>query len=410
MSARGDGQLTHDLYPDDKQPQDACGVFGVWAAGRRGRQAHLLRALRPAAPRPGVRRHRGQRRPSHPRLQGHGPGLAGLRRGHARAACTGHIAIGHTRYSTTGASTGRTPSRRSAPPAPAPASRSGHNGNLTNTAELAAEARARCGERRRRRDPTAHDRHRPADRPCWPPPRISRSKRPRSRCCPSCAAPSRSSSWTSTTLYAARDPQGIRPLVLGRLERGWVVAVARPPRWTSSARASSARSSPASSSRSTSDGLRSQRFAEAEPKGCLFEYVYLARPDTTIAGRSVHASPGRGRPPAGARAPGRGRPGHPGARVRHPGRDRLRRGVRHPLRPGLVKNAYVGRTFIQPSPDDPPARHPAQAQPAARRHRAASGWSWSTTPSSAATPSAPWSGCCARPAPPRSTCASPARR
>jgi amidophosphoribosyltransferase len=41
----------------------------------------------------------------------------------------------------------------------------------------------------------------------------------------------------------------------------------------------------------------------------------------------------------------------------------------HPLRPGLVKNSYVGRTFIQPEPDDPPARHPAQAQPAARRHR-----------------------------------------
>ena len=48
------------------------------------------------------------------------------------------------------------------------------------------------------------------------------------------------------TLYAARDPQGIRPLVLGRLERGWVVASARPRRWTSSAPRRSARSSRAS--------------------------------------------------------------------------------------------------------------------------------------------------------------------
>ena len=54
---------------------------------RRGRrQADLLRALRPAAPRPGVGRHRGQQRPPDPGLQGHGPGLAGLRRDDARLA------------------------------------------------------------------------------------------------------------------------------------------------------------------------------------------------------------------------------------------------------------------------------------------------------------------------------------
>ena len=31
--ARGDGRLSHDLNPSEKGPQDACGVFGVWAPG-----------------------------------------------------------------------------------------------------------------------------------------------------------------------------------------------------------------------------------------------------------------------------------------------------------------------------------------------------------------------------------------
>ena len=90
------------------------------------------------------------------------------------------------------------------------------------------------------------------------------------------------------TLYAARDPQGIRPLVLGRLERGWVVACEDAALATVGA----------SVVREVEPGElivdRRERpalattFAEPAPKGCVFEYVYLARPDATIAGRSVH--------------------------------------------------------------------------------------------------------------------------
>src|SRR5207248_3403095 len=87
------------------------------------------------------------------------------------------------------------------------------------------------------------------------------------------------------TLYAARDPQGVRPLVLGRLERGWLVASETAA--LDIVGASFVREvEPGELLAIDDSGLRSSRFAVPEPKGCLFEYVYLARPDTTIAGRS----------------------------------------------------------------------------------------------------------------------------
>lgn len=92
-----------------------------------------------------------------------------------------------------------------------------------------------------------------------------------------------------TTLFAARDPQGVRPLVLGRLASGWVVASETAA--LDIVGASFVREiEPGEFIAIDGAGLRSQRFADAKPKGCLFEYVYLARPDTTIAGRSVHAT------------------------------------------------------------------------------------------------------------------------
>ena len=89
------------------------------------------------------------------------------------------------------------------------------------------------------------------------------------------------------TLYAARDPQGIRPLVLGRLDRGWVVASEDAALATIGA--SVVREvEPGEMIVIDENGLRSHTFAAPEPKGCVFEYVYLARPDATISGRNVH--------------------------------------------------------------------------------------------------------------------------
>jgi amidophosphoribosyltransferase len=97
------------------------------------------------------------------------------------------------------------------------------------------------------------------------------------------------------------------------------------------------------------DGLRSRRFAEAAPKHCLFEFVYLARPDTLMNGQRVHSV----RVEIGRRlareaavdadlvipVPESGTPSAIGYAEES--------GI--PYGSGLVKNSYVGRTFIQPS-------------------------------------------------------------
>ena len=150
------------------------------------------------------------------------------------------------------------------------------------------------------------------------------------------------------TLFAARDPQGIRPLVLGRLEHGWVVASETAA--LDIVGASFIREvEPGEFLAIDEAGIRSQRFAEAKPKGCLFEYVYLARPDTTIASRGVHATRVEiGRQLAREHpveadlvipTPDSGTPSAIGYAEQS--------GI--PYGQGLVKNSYVGRTFIQPS-------------------------------------------------------------
>ncbi|MGI8768886.1 MAG: amidophosphoribosyltransferase, partial [Propionibacteriaceae bacterium] len=131
---RGDGLLTNELDPQDRGPQDACGVFGVWAPGEEVAKLTYfgLYALQ----------HRGQESAGIAVSNGSQvmvykdmglvsqvfdePTLNSLR---------GHLAIGHARYSTTGASVWKNaqPTFR---PTVGGGIALGHNGNLTNTDEL----------------------------------------------------------------------------------------------------------------------------------------------------------------------------------------------------------------------------------------------------------------------------------
>ena len=93
-------------------------------ARNEGGQPHLRRALRPAAPGPGVGRHGGQRRRHRHRRQGHGPGGHGLRRAHALGIGTATSPSATPATRRTAPRTGRAPSP-STGPSDGPASRSG---------------------------------------------------------------------------------------------------------------------------------------------------------------------------------------------------------------------------------------------------------------------------------------------
>ena len=345
---RGDGRLTHDLNPQDKGPQDACGVFGVWAPGDEVAKLTYfgLYALQ----------HRGQESAGIAVSDGSAivvykdMGLVSQVFTEASLeSLHGHVAIGHTRYSTTGSSTWENaqPTFRTTATGHLAL---GHNGNITNTIELQRrlqEIAPASGELPLSDAPTSTSDTDVlagliAAHPDLSVEEAAMIELPRVRGAFSLVF------IDDNALYAARDPQGIRPLVLGRIERGWVVASETAA--LDIVGASFIREiAPGEFITIDENGLRSQAFAKPDPKGCLFEYVYLARPDTTIAGRGVQATR-----VAVGRALSREFPVDADLVIPVPESGRYaaigyaqESGI--PFAEGLVKNAYVGRTFIQPS-------------------------------------------------------------
>lgn len=344
---RPDGRLTHDLDPQDKGPQDACGVFGVYAPGEEVAKLTYfgLYALQ----------HRGQESAGIAVSNGRrimvfkDMGLVSQVFDEATLnSLGGHLAIGHDRYSTTGASVWHNaqPTFRSTS---AGGLAMAHNGNLTNTDDLEAWLAERVvGEE----VPHKESMDSSNDTSLISALMASFGDLPTEEAAlevlPRLVGAFSLVFMDPTAIYAARDPQGIRPLVLGRLSSGWVVASETAA--LDIVGATFVREiDPGEMIVIDENGLRSRPFAKANPKGCLFEYVYLARPDTTIAARKVHAV----RQAIGRRlarehpvdadmvmpVPESGTPAALGYAEES--------GI--PFGMGLVKNGYVGRTFIQPS-------------------------------------------------------------
>ncbi|HSV40145.1 MAG TPA: amidophosphoribosyltransferase [Nocardioidaceae bacterium] len=350
---RGDGRLTHELDPHDAGPQDACGVFGVWAPGEDVAKLTYfgLYALQ----------HRGQESAGIAVSNGKqilvykDMGLVSQVFDEGKLeSLVGHLAIGHTRYSTTGASTWHNAQPTFKPTATGSVALA-HNGNLINTRELAdwveslPTPEGELDIRNSRQSnvvESTNDTNLVTTLLAHHPDRTLEESA--IEILPQVKGAFSFVFMDEQTLYAARDPQGIRPLVLGRLPRGYVVASEQAALATVGA--SVVREvEPGELIVIDDSGLRSHQFAEPAPKGCVFEYVYLARPDATIAGRTVQeARVEMGRLLAKAfpvdadlviPVPESGTPAAIGYAEAS--------GI--PFGQGFVKNAYVGRTFIQPS-------------------------------------------------------------
>ena len=154
---------------------------------------------------------------------------------------------------------------------------------------------------------------------------------------------------TKDRVVAARDPRGFRPLSLGQLDGGWVVASE-----TCAFDLLSARYvrdvEPGEILIIDHTGLKSLTpFPKVRPAHCIFELIYFARPDSQIFGQNVYMC--------------RKRLGHSMAKEYRPDVDIVmpfpdsgtyaalgyaeESGITFEM--GMIRNHYVGRTFIQPS-------------------------------------------------------------
>jgi len=324
-------------WRDDKL-HDECGLFGIWNHAEAANVAYLgLYALQ----------HRGQESAGITATDGdlfHTEKAMGwvadvfgperLRR------LPGHRAIGHVRYSTAGSSHLKNAQPITANTAHGPIAIA-HNGNLTNADALRKDME-RDGAIFQSNSDTEVILHLLARAPAGP----------LAEQLPIALAQVRGAYalliLTPDAMYVVRDPHGFRPLTLGQLGEAWVVASETCALDLLEAKVQRD-VEPGEIVVVSSGGVRSIRpFAPAERLHCVFEYVYFSRPDSVLWGRNVHTV--------------RKALGHQLARE-HPVEADIVIPVPDsgtsaalgfseesgtPYELGLIRNHYVGRTFIEP--------------------------------------------------------------
>ena len=346
MARRPDGKLTFELFGGDEGeylPQDECGVFGVWAPGEEVAKLTFygLYALQ----------HRGQESAGIATSDGErifvykDMGLVSqVFTESDLATLTGNLAIGHCRYSTTGSSTWNNaqPTLRATNHGTLALA---HNGNLTNTGDLAEKLSRIITNSDDGLNATTDTEIMTA--------LIAAQEGKNFESSALEVLPQLKGAFSLVfmdehTLYAARDHHGVRPLVIGKLEHGWVVASESAALDIVGA-AFVREVEPGEFIAIDQNGLRSHHWATPEPKGCIFEYVYLARPDTSISGRNVHATRVAVGEQLAKEHPATADLVIPVPESGTPAAIGYAKASGIPYGMGLVKNSYVGRTFIQPS-------------------------------------------------------------
>lgn len=329
------------IEPKDKSLQDKCGVFGVIGHAEAAALTALgLHALQ----------HRGQEASgivSYDGEQFYSKRAAGLvdstfSKADVINRLKGHMAIGHNRYSTSGEVV-----MRNIQPLYADLSFGGfaigQNGNLTNSNTIRSEL-VRNGALFQSTTDTEIFIHLVA---------LSRKKHLHERLAEAIAQVKGGYAVVACgpdEIIAARDPNGIRPLCLGKLDNAWIVA-------SESCAfdiigADFIRDvAPGEMISITPAGMRSLAAPSTEHKRfCIFEYVYFARPDSMTEGQSVYAARkaigeelAREAPVKNADivvpVPDSGTPSAIG----------FAQESALPFELGIIRNHYVGRTFIEPS-------------------------------------------------------------
>ncbi len=327
--------------PLDDRPGEECGVFGIYAPGQSVSKAIYFGLF--------ALQHRGQESAGIATSDGQTVtvvkdlGLVAQVFDEADlAALEGHVGIGHTRYSTTGSSSWENahPTHRQIGET---SMAMAHNGNLTNASELAETLGWRGPGSDSELMVEIISRHVDDERSDSRGLEYAMLK----------ALPGFQGAFSLVVmdqgrLIGVRDPNGFRPLCLGRLGEGWVLASETAA--LDIVGATFVREiEPGEMLVISASGLRSHHpFATVATNLCVFEFVYFARPDSSLYGRNVFAARQQMGRLLADEHPAAADVVVPVPESGIPAAQGFSEVSLIPYADGLVKNRYVGRTFIEP--------------------------------------------------------------